>query len=63
MIYPKDETRYQSGMVSSIIEFKIKGPVVQIPYDSACLVMTVKSEIGEQKWDGFYLGIRFKLVH
>ncbi len=42
--------------VFSIIEFKFKGPVVKIPPDSACILMTVKSEIGEQKWNGFYLG-------
>jgi hypothetical protein len=42
--------------VFSIVEFMFKGPVVNISPDSACLTMTVKSEIGEQKWDGFYLG-------
>lgn len=42
--------------VFSIVEFMFKGPVVNIPPDSACLTMTVKSEIGEQKWNGFYLG-------
>jgi len=42
--------------VFSVVEFMFKGPVVNISPDSACLTMTVKSEIGEQKWDGFYLG-------
>lgn len=42
--------------VFSIVEFMFKGPVVNISPDSACLTMTIKSEIGEQKWDGFYLG-------
>lgn len=42
--------------VFSIMEFKFKGPKVDIPEDKACLTMTVISEIGEQKWDGFYVG-------
>ena len=42
--------------VFSIVEFRFKGPVMNIPADSACIEMVVKSEIGEQKWDGFYLG-------
>ena len=42
--------------VCSILEFHIKGPIVNIPADSACLSMSVKAGIGEQKWAGYYRG-------
>jgi hypothetical protein len=38
------------------VEFHFKGPEVNIPVDSACFTMSVLAGIGEQKWDGFYLG-------
>ncbi len=56
LIFSRNTTINDTVPVFSIIEFKFKGPVVKIPHDSACIKMTVKSEIGEQKWDGFYLG-------
>ena len=42
--------------VYSIAEFHFKGPTLNIPPDSVCFTMTVQAEIGEQKWDGYYLG-------
>jgi hypothetical protein len=56
LIFNRNTSVTDTVPVFSIIEFRFKGPVVQIPHDSACLIMTVKSEIGEQKWNGFYLG-------
>ena len=42
--------------VYSIVEFRFKGPELPIPADSACFSMAVQASIGEQKWDGYYLG-------
>ncbi|MFM6975376.1 MAG: nucleoside hydrolase-like domain-containing protein [Sphingobacteriaceae bacterium] len=56
LIFNRNTSISDTVTVFSIIEFKFKGPVLNIPPDSACLSMNVKSEIGEQKWDGFYLG-------
>lgn len=56
LIFNRNTSINDTATVFSIMEFKFKGPVVNIPRDSACLTMTVKTEIGEQKWDGFYLG-------
>ncbi|MEI6948959.1 nucleoside hydrolase-like domain-containing protein [Paraflavisolibacter sp. H34] len=55
-VFSRNATTSDTATVFSIMEFKFKGPDVRIPRDSACLTMSVKSEIGEQKWDGFYLG-------
>ena len=30
--------------------------MINIPSDSVAFTMTVQAQIGEQKWDGFYLG-------
>ena len=38
--------------VYSILEFRIKGPKINIPADSACITLTV----AKQKWDGYHLG-------
>lgn len=38
--------------VYSIIEFRIKGPKINVPADSACITLTVAN----QKWDGYHLG-------
>lgn len=42
--------------VYSMVVFRFKGPVVNIPRDSACFTLTVEAGIGEQKWSGYYLG-------
>lgn len=56
IIFNRNTTTRDTVTVFSIVDFRFKGPVINIPPDSACLTMTVKSEIGEQKWDGFYVG-------
>lgn len=38
--------------IYSIMEFRIKGPKIDIPADSICITLT----IGKQQWGGYYLG-------
>src|SRR5690606_19233398 len=42
--------------VYSLVEFNFKGPVVDIPKDSACFTMAVGKESNVQNWPGYYLG-------
>ncbi len=56
IIFNRNTTTSDTVTVFSIVEFKFKGPVINVSPDSACLTMTVKSEIGQQQWDGFYVG-------
>ncbi|MCH5600224.1 DUF5060 domain-containing protein [Niabella ginsengisoli] len=56
IIFNRNTNINDTVTVYSIVEFHFKGPKVNIPADSACFTMTVQAEIGEQKWDGFYLG-------
>lgn len=56
IIFKRNTSEQDTVPVFSIMEFHFKGPVTAIPKDSACITMTVQAEIGEQKWDGFYLG-------
>ena len=36
----------------SVVEFRVKGPVTDIPADSACVTLDIRN----QKWEGYYLG-------
>lgn len=56
IVFSRNTTIQDTVPVFSILEFHFTGPIVNIPRDSACITMTVQAEIGEQKWDGFYLG-------
>ncbi|MET1056715.1 MAG: nucleoside hydrolase-like domain-containing protein [Pedobacter sp.] len=56
IVFNRNTTIADTLTVYSIVEFHFKGPKINIPADSACFTMTVQAEIGEQKWDGFYLG-------
>ena len=56
IIYNRNTSIKDTVAVFSILEFHIKGPVVNVPSDFACITMTVKAGIGEQKWKGYYLG-------
>ncbi len=56
VIYNRNTTIADTVPVYSVVEFYFKGPKINIPADSACFTMTVKADIGVQKWDGFYLG-------
>lgn len=55
-IFNRTTTLADTVTVYSIVELHFKGPVLNIPADSACFTMTVKAKIGEQKWPGYYLG-------
>lgn len=52
IIYDRPTTAQDTVQVYSIIEFRVKGPEINIPADSACMTMT----INKQTWNGFYLG-------
>jgi hypothetical protein len=56
LIFNRNTSIKDTVTVFSIIEFNFKGPVIKIHQDSPCITMKVKSEIGEQQWDGYYLG-------
>lgn len=56
IVFNRNTTTADTLTIFSIVEFHFKGPEINIPADSACFTMTVQAEIGEQKWDGFYLG-------
>lgn len=55
-IFNRNTSTKDTVTIFSIVEFMFKGPIVKIPPDSPCIKMVVKSEIGEQQWDGFYIG-------
>ena len=52
VIVNKSTTIMDTVPVYSILEFHLKGPEIDIPPDSACLILSVAG----QKWEGFYLG-------
>ncbi|CAM4408061.1 protein of unknown function [Pedobacter westerhofensis] len=56
IVFNRNTTIADTLTVYSIVEFHFKGPLLNIPSDSVCFTMTVQAEIGEQKWDGYYLG-------
>lgn len=52
IVFDRETSAQDTVPVYSLIEFRIKGPVVDIPADSICLTLT----IGKQNWGGYYLG-------
>lgn len=52
IIFERPTTAYDTVQIYSIMEFRVKGPKINIPADSVCMVMT----INKQTWGGFYLG-------
>lgn len=52
IIFNRNTTLADTVPVYSIMEFRIDGPKINIPPDSACLTLTVAG----QQWEGFYLG-------
>ncbi len=51
-IFHRNTTLEDTVAVYSLIEFHFKAQDLNIPIDSACLVMS----IGGQKWDGYHIG-------
>ena len=56
IIFHRNTTISDTVPVYSILEFHFKGPKINIPPDSSCFTMNVYAGIGEQKWEGYYLG-------
>lgn len=52
VIFNRSTTLKDTVPVYAIIEFRIKGPEINIPADSTCFTMTTDG----QNWAGFYLG-------
>lgn len=52
IIFDRPATAEDTVQVYSIMEFRVRGPKVDIPSDSVCMVM----KINKQTWSGFYLG-------
>lgn len=55
-IFDRDLTMQDTVPVYSVVEWRYKGPVLDIPSDSACFTMDVQAGIGLQSWPGYYLG-------
>jgi len=56
VLFNRNTTLADTVTVYSVVEFHFKGPMINIPSDSIAFTMTVQAQIGEQKWDGFYIG-------
>lgn len=56
IIYKRTTTTKDSVAFCSIIEFRIKGPKINIASDSICFWMEVPYGKSIQKWPGYYLG-------
>lgn len=56
IIYDRNTSLTDTATVYSVVELRFKGPVVNVPPDSACFTMSVNAKIGQQNWAGFYLG-------
>lgn len=55
-VFDRQTTLTDTVTVCSVLEFHIKGPLLDIPADSGCFTLSVKAGIGEQKWTGYYKG-------
>lgn len=52
VIFNRATTAQDTVQAYAIMEFRVKGPRVNTPSDSACITMT----INKQAWSGYYLG-------
>lgn len=55
-LFDRETSISDTVTVCSVLEFHLRGPEVKIPADSACISLSVKAGIGEQKWAGYYQG-------
>lgn len=55
-VFERNLTINDTVAVFSIVELRFKGPKTDINKDKPCFKMVVKAKIGEQSWDGFYIG-------
>ncbi len=51
-VFDRPTTANDTIEVCSIVEFRVKGPVTDVPADSACITLDIRN----QKWEGYYLG-------
>lgn len=56
VIFERNLTINDTVVVFSIAELRFKGPTIDIDKDKPCFKMVVKAKIGEQSWDGYYIG-------
>lgn len=56
VVFRRNTTLADTVTVYSVVELRFKGPVINLPPDSACFTMAVKAKIGQQTWPGYYLG-------
>ena len=55
IIFDRPATARDTAQIYSIMEFRVKGPRMDIPADSVCMTMT----INKQTWGGFYFRRRY----
>lgn len=53
VIFDRNTTTSDSVVAYGVVEWKFKGPEIDIPQDSACFSI----EISNQVWPGYYLGV------
>jgi hypothetical protein len=56
VVFERNLTIKDTVVVFSIAELRFKGSTTAIDKDKPCFKMVVKAKIGEQSWDGYYLG-------
>ncbi|AHF16650.1 hypothetical protein NIASO_18685 [Niabella soli DSM 19437] len=55
-IFNRNTTIADTVTIYSVLEFHFKGPKTNVGSNKPCFTMTVQAGIGEQQWEGFYLG-------
>ncbi|MBO9617615.1 MAG: DUF1593 domain-containing protein [Niabella sp.] len=55
-IFKRNTTNADTVTIYSVLEFHFKGPKTNVVGNKSCFTMTVQAGIGEQQWDGYYLG-------
>lgn len=56
VVYNRVTTEKDTVAYCTIVEFHFKGPIINIPSDSACFWMETAYNKEVQKWPGYYLG-------
>lgn len=56
VVYDRVTTLKDTAAFCTIVEFRLKGPEIEIPADSACFWMETPYQKSTQKWAGYYLG-------
>lgn len=56
VVYNRVTTEKDTVAYCTIVEFHLKGPIINIPSDSTCFWMETTYNNNVQKWPGYYLG-------